>query len=47
MQCFFTSNAYHKHSQQMTKVDLESLKVAARYRQDYLKRVKGGTYYEK
>jgi hypothetical protein len=40
------TNAYHKHSQQMTKADLEELKIAIRYRQDYLKRVKEGTYYE-
>ena len=41
------TNAYHKHSQQMTRADLESLKIAGRYRQDYLKRVRGETYYEK
>ncbi|HVA65375.1 MAG TPA: hypothetical protein VNK24_00435 [Elusimicrobiota bacterium] len=40
------TNAYHKHSQQMTKADLEHLKVAVRYRHDYLKRVQEGTYYE-
>ena len=40
------TNAYHKHSQQMTKADLESLKIAVRYKHDYLNRVKEGTYYE-
>ena len=40
------TNAYHKHSQQMTKADLEHLKVAATYRKDYLIRVKQGVYYE-
>lgn len=41
------TNAYHKHSQQMTKIDLECLKVAVRCRQDYLVRTEEGTYYEK
>ncbi len=41
------TNAYHKHSQQMTKLDLESLKIAVGYKQDYLKRVKEENYYEK
>ncbi len=40
------TNAYRKHSQQMTKADLESLKTAVRYRNDYLRRLKEGTYYE-
>lgn len=40
------TNAYHKHSQQMTKADLERLKAAVRYKNDYLTRVKGGAYYE-
>jgi hypothetical protein len=39
------TNAYHKHSQQMTKKDLEHLKIAARYREDYLRRKKEATYY--
>jgi len=39
------TNAYHKHSQEMTKVDLEQLKISGRYREDYLKRTKEGTYY--
>jgi hypothetical protein len=40
------TNAYHKHSQQMTKQDLEELRTAGRYRQDFLRRIKEGTYYE-
>ena len=40
------TNAYHKHSQQMTKADMECLKIAVAYRHDYLKRLKEGTYYE-
>ena len=40
------TNAYHKHSQQMTKIDLESLKTSVRYKQDYLRRIKEATYYE-
>jgi len=39
------TNAYRKHSEKMTRQDLEILKVAARYRED-LKRVQEGTYYE-
>ena len=41
------TNGYHKHSQQMTKADLEHLRIAVRYKHDYLKRVKEETYYEK
>lgn len=41
------TNAYHKHSQQMTRADLECLKTAVRRKQDYLRRVREGTYYEK
>lgn len=41
------TNAYHKHSQQMTKADLEDLKLAVRCKDDYLKRLKEGAYYEK
>jgi hypothetical protein len=41
------TNAYHKHSQKMAKHDLEQLRIAARYREDYLKRVKEGMYYAK
>ena len=40
------TNAYHKHSQKMTKLDLEALEVAARCRADYLRRVQEGGYYE-
>jgi len=39
------TNAYRKHSQRMDKKDKEKLKVAAKYKRDYLKRVKEGTYY--
>jgi hypothetical protein len=41
------TNAYHKHSQQMTKLDLEQLRVAIKYRNDYLERIQEGSYYEK
>lgn len=41
------TNAYHKHSQQMTKADLEELKLAVRCKDDYLTRLKGGVYYER
>jgi hypothetical protein len=40
------TNAYHKHSQKMSKQDIEELRTAGRYRQDYLRRLKEGTYYE-
>lgn len=40
------TNAYQKHSQQMTKQDKEELRTAIRYREDYFRRVKEGTYYE-
>ena len=40
------TNAYHKHSQQMTHADIGCLKTSVRYQQDYLRRVKEGTYYE-
>jgi len=40
------TNAYRKHSDQMTKQDLEHLKLSARYRDDYRKRVQEMTYYE-
>ena len=40
------TNAYHKHSQQMTKQDLEQLKISARYCDDYFRRIKEGIYYE-
>jgi len=41
------TNAYHKHSQQMTKLDLEQLRIAIKYRNDYLERIQGASYYEK
>ncbi len=41
------TNAYHKHSQQMSKQDLEQLKIATRYRGDYFHRIKEGTYNER
>jgi len=40
------TNAYHKHAQKMTKQDREVLRTAIRFRTDYLKRAKEGTYYE-
>ncbi len=40
------TNACHKHSQQMTRADLERLRFAVRCKNDYLARVKGGTCYE-
>lgn len=39
------TNAYHKHSQQMTKIDKEQLKIAAKYRADYMQRIKEAIYY--
>lgn len=41
------TNAYRKHSQQMSKIDKESLKLAIRLKRDYEDRRKRGTYYEK
>lgn len=40
------TNAYRKHSRQMTKADRVGLEVAARCRRDYLRRVGEGSYYE-
>jgi len=40
------TNAYHKHSQKMSRADLEHLETAAKRRADYLNRVREGTYYE-
>ena len=40
------TNAYHKHSQKMAKPDLEELRIAVSYRQDYLRRAKEDAYYE-
>lgn len=39
------TNAFHKHSQKLTKQDKEVLAVAAKYRADYLARVLNGSYY--
>ncbi|MBI4668543.1 MAG: hypothetical protein HY747_05060 [Elusimicrobia bacterium] len=39
------TNAYHKHSNEMTKIDKEQLKIATLYRQDYLRRIQEATYY--
>jgi len=39
-------DAYRKHSQRMTKKDLNFLKTVIASKNDYLRRVKGGTYYE-
>jgi len=41
------TNAYRKDSQQMTKRDKEKLKTSIKYREDYIRRVKEGLYYEK
>ena len=41
------TNAYSKHSQKMTKQGLESLEIAIKYKKDYLKRSREGTYYGK
>jgi len=38
-------NAYRKHSQQMSRQDKNLLKTVIVDRQDYLRRVKEGTYY--
>lgn len=40
------TNAYRKHSQKMGRTDLDKLKTASAYRQDYLRRVGNGNYYE-
>ena len=40
------TNAYHKHSQQMSQDDLGKLRAAASMREDYLRRVREGSYYE-
>ena len=41
------TNAYRKHSRKMTRKDLRILGKAVECRNDYQKRVKEGTYYEK
>jgi hypothetical protein len=40
-------DAYRKHSQQMGKKDLNLLRSAVQAKNDYLNRVKAGTYYER
>jgi hypothetical protein len=40
------TNAYSKHSQKMGKTDLDKLRTAVLYREDYLRRTQNGTYYE-
>ncbi|OGR87007.1 MAG: hypothetical protein A3A86_04720 [Elusimicrobia bacterium RIFCSPLOWO2_01_FULL_60_11] len=40
-------DAYRKHSQKMTKKDINLLKTVIASRNDYLSRVKGGIYYER
>ena len=41
------TNAYHKHSQKMSRQDLEKLEISVKYRTDYFRRTREGTYYEK
>ncbi len=40
-------DAYRKHSQQMTKKDINLLRTVITCKEDYLNRVKGGNYYER
>jgi len=40
------TNAYRKHSQKMSASDIEKLRYAARCREDFLRRLREGTYYE-
>lgn len=40
------TNAYRKHSRKMGRTDLDKLKTASAYRQDYLRRVGNGNSYE-
>lgn len=40
------TNAYTKSSQKMRKKDLEKLKMAIQYKENYLKRTERGNYYE-
>jgi len=40
------TNAYHKHSREMTKQDLNELRFAVKCRADYMNRVTENTYYE-
>ncbi|MBI5239674.1 MAG: hypothetical protein HY926_04320 [Elusimicrobia bacterium] len=39
------TNAYHKHARKMTKKDLDALALSVQYRDDYIRRFKGATYY--
>lgn len=41
------TNAYSKHSQKMGTVDLDKLGTAAIYREDYLRRTRAESYYER
>jgi hypothetical protein len=41
------TNAYSKHSQKMGSTDLDKLRTAANYRDDYLRRTRAGSYYER
>jgi hypothetical protein len=41
------TNAYRKHSQKMTKKDIDVMNTAIRYREDYIQRLKEGVYYER
>ena len=41
------TNAYRKHSREMTRRDLNELRLAVKYKDDYAWRIKEGTYYEK
>lgn len=41
------TNGYQKSSQKMTKKGKEKLKIAIKYRYNYLERIEGGIYYEK
>ena len=41
------ANAYRKKSQQMTRQNKEKLRISIKYKDDYLCRMKEGTYYEK
>ena len=39
------TNAYHKHSQKMTKKDKKQLEIAVKHQRDCLQRIKEATYY--
>ena len=40
------TNAYRKHSQKMMRQDLDKLRIAVKCKNDYLRRIKEGAYYE-